>query len=954
LESIELVTSETQKASVQGPQSREESPAQDVQALETTSPEDTRIRTDSLLGPALEPADGFDTSKKRRMAENSNEQGSPLKKSKCLTSLHEQMPTSEQMVSTAQRNTQNNIVRGHINSRNIPFRDLPGPIRPIEREPLGSRNDDIKMDDVPSSSQPTADGVYGSGVSIEPRYETVVAVTETVGEAAAFCVSPEEDPHRTLSKEVMEEIAQRLKDFGAIGHEDLQLWKSMCTFFKHPAEDKFGADDLIILRGLTVGLKPHQAYAIFWAITRPYCGNNDLRGGFIADDMGLGKTIEAIGIIVVRAWLIRAGRDVLLDRKRAVENPNYKSKHLAPGTIRDPQALESVCPSDLFGIQCPCIDHSWSARMALSGRVPTGPTLIVAPPNLCANWSSEFAKFVTLGANDLKLHVFLRHGKMNAATAEETTVMRNNIQFRIAFDETSAGWTGTIKSGSYQSVIITSPACIESRVVTPTLHTAPSEKFNGRHFEGKIHGIAWGLMFRDEYHKDKGLTTITSTYFRIANISVRDKVGFGHCDEPWMWALSGTPFDISICDVEAHWSSLSKMTWNTSRKSLMAKSTHKDLKQLDRDWRRLTNTRANKYTEPSITEVREFSKQLLRWLHPWMIRRMADQPFFSFPIISLPPLMKCVVDCRTLPEYIGVTTAIQASAHNEWKKKLDDWQKRRREWVEKGQKTKEPAEPQQRGRNSGQYYYLRLSANFPNIPVLRASNHSWSFMAEDVSKAFASSSGLSASYLSKAFGSIIQGSTKLIELKKILRMMINSTTAQVQPEKMVIFSYSPVTAFLLSIWFERLFKDVRAVVVLQGTPIGKRQTIVDAFCGKEVDDEKVAESAGDARVLISTLALMGTGYTINRARWVVIFDYDWVEREHSQAMKRCHRIGQTESVKLFELRNVDNPAEMAISTIHASRSKMTYKAFSTTNQELEGAGRNGWSGVRSERSVKEG
>lgn len=41
LESIELVTSEMQKASVQRPQSREESPAQDVQALETTSPEDT-------------------------------------------------------------------------------------------------------------------------------------------------------------------------------------------------------------------------------------------------------------------------------------------------------------------------------------------------------------------------------------------------------------------------------------------------------------------------------------------------------------------------------------------------------------------------------------------------------------------------------------------------------------------------------------------------------------------------------------------------------------------------------------------------------------------------------------------------------------------------------------------------------------------------------------------------
>jgi hypothetical protein len=315
--------------------------------------------------------------------------------------------------------------------------------------------------------------------------------------------------------------------------------------------------------------------------------------------------------------------------------------------------------------------------------------------------------------------------------------------------------------------------------------------------------------------------------------------------------------------------------------------------------------------------------------------------------------MKCVVDCKTPPEYIGATAAIQASAHAEWKKKLEDWQKRRHEWVARGKKTKEPAEPNERGRNSGEYYYLRLSANFPNIPVLRTYNHDWSFMAEDVSKAFASSSGLSASYLSKAFGSIIQGSTKLLELEKILFMMINSTTAQVQPEKMIIFSYNPVTAFLLSIWFERVFTHVKAVVVLQGTTIGKRQTIVDAFCGEEVDDEIVAKSAGDARVLISTLALMGTGYTINRARWVIIFDCDWVQREHNQAMKRCHRIGQTESVQLFELRNVDNPAEMAIATIHASRGKMTDTAFSTTNQELEDTGRSGRSGARTERIVDE-
>ena len=52
-----------------------------------------------------------------------------------------------------------------------------------------------------------------------------------------------------------------------------------------------------------------------------------------------------------------------------------------------------------------------------------------------------------------------------ATTAAETMEMQDNIQFRITFDETTlAGWTGTIKSGFCQSVVITSPACIESRV----------------------------------------------------------------------------------------------------------------------------------------------------------------------------------------------------------------------------------------------------------------------------------------------------------------------------------------------------------------------------------------------------------------------------------------------------------------------------------------------------------
>ncbi|KFY80535.1 hypothetical protein V499_00610 [Pseudogymnoascus sp. VKM F-103] len=42
------------------------------------------------------------------------------------------------------------------------------------------------------------------------------------------------------------------------------------------------------------------------------------------------------------------------------------------------------------------------------------------------------------------------------------------------------------------------------------------------------------------------------------------------------------------------------------------------------------------------------------------------------------------------------------------------------------------------------------------------------------------------------------------------------------------------------------FTEIGSGLRSLGTAIGKRLTIVDAFCGKEVDDKNVAKSAGDA------------------------------------------------------------------------------------------------------------
>ncbi|OBT68836.1 hypothetical protein VE03_02216 [Pseudogymnoascus sp. 23342-1-I1] len=115
------------------------------------------------------------------------------------------------MIGSAQEQTQD-----FSSSLYHPFQTLPGPIRPSARGPSRSRNDDV-----PTSGKPTDASVHAIKVPTGPGYEMVEEVPETANEAAAFGMSPEEDLHRTLSKDAMDEIAQRLKDFGAIGHEDL-------------------------------------------------------------------------------------------------------------------------------------------------------------------------------------------------------------------------------------------------------------------------------------------------------------------------------------------------------------------------------------------------------------------------------------------------------------------------------------------------------------------------------------------------------------------------------------------------------------------------------------------------------------------------------------------------------------------------------------------------------------
>ncbi|MFI1701490.1 SNF2-related protein [Streptomyces bobili] len=76
-----------------------------------------------------------------------------------------------------------------------------------------------------------------------------------------------------------------------------------------------------------------------------------------------------------------------------------------------------------------------------------------------------------------------------------------------------------------------------------------------------------------------------------------------------------------------------------------------------------------------------------------------------------------------------------------------------------------------------------------------------------------------------------------------------------------------------------------------GTPVSKRQRLVDAF------------QAGDTPVLILSVKAAGVGLNLTRATHVIHFDQQWNPAVEDQATDRAHRIGQHRQVHVHQLVN---------------------------------------------------
>lgn len=129
---------------------------------------------------------------------------------------------------------------------------------------------------------------------------------------------------------------------------------------------------------------------------------------------------------------------------------------------------------------------------------------------------------------------------------------------------------------------------------------------------------------------------------------------------------------------------------------------------------------------------------------------------------------------------------------------------------------------------------------------------------------------------------LIQSSGKLVLLDKLLAKLKGE-------HKVLIFSQMTRCLDLLSDYLQ--YKHYKYERIDGGVRGECRQAAIDRFSSAE----------SDSFVFLLCTRAGGMGINLTSADTVVIFDSDWNPQNDLQAQARCHRIGQTKSVKIYRL-----------------------------------------------------
>jgi len=127
-------------------------------------------------------------------------------------------------------------------------------------------------------------------------------------------------------------------------------------------------------------------------------------------------------------------------------------------------------------------------------------------------------------------------------------------------------------------------------------------------------------------------------------------------------------------------------------------------------------------------------------------------------------------------------------------------------------------------------------------------------------------------------------------------------------DKHQVLIFSQMTSLLNVIEDYLLYRQWKYCRIDGSTKIDERQRQMDVFNSEKTGGHNGTRNDGDDRHFVFLLSTRAGGVGINLATadTCIIFDSDWNPHQDSQAMDRCHRIGQNRPVAVYRLLTVNS------------------------------------------------
>ena len=152
-----------------------------------------------------------------------------------------------------------------------------------------------------------------------------------------------------------------------------------------------------------------------------------------------------------------------------------------------------------------------------------------------------------------------------------------------------------------------------------------------------------------------------------------------------------------------------------------------------------------------------------------------------------------------------------------------------------------------------------------------------------------------------------------------------------------VLIFSQMTAVLSVIEDYLIWKKFNYCRIDGSTKIDERQRQMDVFNAEKTSGKDGKRNKADDRTFVFLLSTRagGLGINLTAADTCIIFDSDWNPHQDSQAMDRCHRIGQTLPVAVYRLLTVGS---VDIEMMEKQISKKKLERMAITGGDFRKAG----------------